>query len=55
MPIIGGSGAYYMGVRCPLSGGQVLILEGSGAHYRGFRCPLLVFNGHMPIKGGQVP
>ena len=40
MPITGGSGAQYRGVRCPVQGGQVPITGGSGAHYRGVRCPL---------------
>jgi len=33
VPITGGG-------RCPLWGGQVLIIGGSGAYYRGFRCQL---------------
>jgi len=44
---IGGSGAHYRGVRCPVSGslvpivgGKVPIIGGSGAHYGGVRCPL---------------
>jgi len=53
VPIIGGSGAHCMGVRCPLYGGQVPIVWGPGAHYMGVRCPL--WGGQVPITGGQVP
>jgi len=46
VPVVGGSGAHYRGVRCPISapyrgfrsplwGGQVTIIGGSGAYYRG--------------------
>jgi hypothetical protein len=35
VPIIGGSGAQYRGVSCPLQRGQVPIIGGAGAHYRG--------------------
>jgi hypothetical protein len=31
MPILGGTGAHYRGVRCPLQGGQVPNIGGLGA------------------------
>ena len=51
MPIIGGSGYYHRGVRCPLEGDQVHMIGRSEVHYRGDRCPIYRV---VPAEGCRI-